>query len=197
MNIDFSINGIWTTLSLLGLVYLIFWRAGVLASDWFRDKMFELRDDLFDEATDGLMDFDNPAYGVLRTTMNGYIRYCHKLSLLHMLMLAFFVSKSVDGNGIFSQKWKDVTRNLDPKVFKKIEEYRKQMELLVITYLILASPIVSIILLFVALIVFIFTSLKVSGKKFFTQMAEIVSGSSRVQPFLRNIDDSAYSSGAL
>jgi hypothetical protein len=66
-------------ISILGLVYLIFWVYRGYKVDSFRQKMFYLRNELFDDAARGEIDFSHPSYQILRTTMNGFIRFAHKL----------------------------------------------------------------------------------------------------------------------
>jgi len=52
--------------------------------DCYRQKMFAVRDELFDYAADGHISFDDPAYVLLRSQMNGMIRYGHQLTLFRM-----------------------------------------------------------------------------------------------------------------
>lgn len=48
--------------------------------------MFALRDELFDYAASGKISFSHPAYRLLRQSMNGYIRYAHRLSFFRLLL---------------------------------------------------------------------------------------------------------------
>lgn len=48
--------------------------------DSFRQKMFVVRDELFDYAASGKIEFNDPAYRLLRQSMNGHIRYAHQLT---------------------------------------------------------------------------------------------------------------------
>jgi hypothetical protein len=54
--------------------------------DSFRQKMFGIRDELFDYAADGNISFDHPAYVSLRRQMNGFIRYAHHMTAFRILM---------------------------------------------------------------------------------------------------------------
>jgi len=56
--------------------------------DAFRDDMFALRDELFALAQDGQLSFHAPAYGLLRTTLNGFIRYGHRTNIISFLIFA-------------------------------------------------------------------------------------------------------------
>lgn len=73
----------YSALFLLLLVFLILRR--MYREDRFRQNMFALRDELFDYALSGKISFDHPAYTILRTSMNGMIRFAHRVTLTHML----------------------------------------------------------------------------------------------------------------
>lgn len=55
--------------------------------DGFRQKMFSIRDEMFDYAADGNISFDHPAYIMLRHQMNGFIRHGHQLTVFRCLMM--------------------------------------------------------------------------------------------------------------
>src|ERR1700733_5370308 len=67
------------------LVMLLVWRAEQRI-DLFRQKMFTIRDELFDFAGGGGIDFQHPAYQLLRNSMNGFIRYAHRLTFFQLSM---------------------------------------------------------------------------------------------------------------
>jgi len=66
----------------LAAVLLKFWAEARL--DSFRQEMFALRDELFDYAASGKVGFDEPAYRLLRRSMNGFIRYAHQLTFFRL-----------------------------------------------------------------------------------------------------------------
>lgn len=79
-----STFGVW----LLALLALFLFRE--YRVDRFRQRIFEVRDELFDYAAEGKISFDDPAYGALRGLLNSYIRFAHRLSLtrtVSMLLL--------------------------------------------------------------------------------------------------------------
>lgn len=65
---------------------LLFFGGRDFRNDSLRQKLFALRDELFDYAADGNIDFGDPAYWLLRNFLNGTIRFAHKFSLLRLLM---------------------------------------------------------------------------------------------------------------
>jgi hypothetical protein len=56
--------------------------------DLFREKLFELRDGLFDQAAAGKLSFDEPAYLMLRSEINASIYSAHMLTFGHLLWFA-------------------------------------------------------------------------------------------------------------
>jgi hypothetical protein len=64
---------------------LIFKILPMFRLDCFRQSMFTVRDELFDYAAAGNIDFADPAYILLRRQMNGMIRYGHQLTLFRAL----------------------------------------------------------------------------------------------------------------
>src|SRR5437667_11487736 len=76
-----GLTALSTTLSLLALWALFHWLYRDYRVDLFRQRMFTLRDQLFDIAASGRIAFDDPAYGKLRSMINGYIRFAHRINL--------------------------------------------------------------------------------------------------------------------
>jgi hypothetical protein len=134
-------TAVLSMISILALCYLIFWlfrRTGVAR---FRQEMFFLRDGLFDEARDGLIDFNHPAYGYLRMTMNGFIRFGHRLTLWQLLFTWLLIGKP-DTTRLLGTKssWAYVSRDLNGPVLKRLNEYRSRMAFIVVKHLLLSFP---------------------------------------------------------
>lgn len=131
-------------LSLMGIMFLMLWLYKDFATDSFRQGMFALRDRLFDEAAGGLIDFDHPSYGLLRGTMNGYIRFGHRLRLLETIIFIIFARKDADvisDKYSFDKRWKTATLGMESKVVERLNNYRIHMNRMVLKHLILGSPI--------------------------------------------------------
>ena len=73
-----------SALALLMVVFFV-WRAH-LRTDEFRQRMFAIRDEIFDYASSGHIDFEHPAYQLLRNSMNGFIRYAHRLTFFQLML---------------------------------------------------------------------------------------------------------------
>ncbi len=116
--------------------------------DRFREKMFSLRDEFFDEAMKENINFNDYAYGLLRNTMNGFIRYAHRVSFFDCLVKNIFLnSKSKTCHEFcFSKKWKKATTSIDKRKAEIFNKYREKMQVLVFFHILLNSPILSILL---------------------------------------------------
>jgi len=81
MNEALIIDTLMTGFGLLLLWILIFWLVPDYRVDAVRQKLFSIRDSLFDEAAAGKISFDDPSYRMLREQINNFIRVAHKLNL--------------------------------------------------------------------------------------------------------------------
>lgn len=127
---------------LLGFIF-IFWLYQDYRVDSFRQKMFHLRDDLFDEARKNNLPFDSDAYGILRSTINGAIRFGHKLSLWQMI--TFLLLVKVDSKSIekpFSERLDSSLKGLSQEQAKIIRNYHEALNFLRVEHMLLSSPIV-------------------------------------------------------
>ena len=139
LSLSFGLLCLWIALFYLYRDYCV---------DAFRQRVFALRDQLFDEAAEGLIDFDHPAYGLLRKTMNGYLRFGHKLTFTQTFIL-FFVTRKARKNleaRSFEHKLKRVSDTLPKEVRERVEFYHIQMHNLLIKHMLKSSPILLFIM---------------------------------------------------
>ncbi len=80
-------NELVSAISLAALALFLFVPYNAYRVDRLRQKIFALRDELFDDARDGRIRFDSEAYGATRSLLNGVIRYSHRISFAKMLTL--------------------------------------------------------------------------------------------------------------
>jgi len=73
-------------------VLFVVWPETIVHRD--RQRLFLIRDDLFAAAEDGKIGFSDKAYKLTRDTINANIRYLHKTSLVHVLILLIFRPRS-------------------------------------------------------------------------------------------------------
>lgn len=75
-------------LLLLALALFIYGPWQTFWEDWGRQRLFEIRDNLFDLAADGLIKFDDEEYKTIRNSYNSAIRFMHELTWPRLLYLA-------------------------------------------------------------------------------------------------------------
>lgn len=54
-------------------------------TDLLRYRLFIARDKLFKQAQEGAIEFNSPAYGMTRTTINGMLRFAHEVNIFRIL----------------------------------------------------------------------------------------------------------------
>lgn len=64
--------------------------------DLLRCRLFVLRDKLFEYAENGEIDFDDPAYRLTRTLLNGSLRFAHRLTFADVMIASRFHRKNPD-----------------------------------------------------------------------------------------------------
>lgn len=127
-------------LSLAGLLMLLrLYRD--YSVDRFRQDLFALRDEMFDFAAAGGVEFGHPAYGMLRLTMNGFVRWADGLHLLQIVLL-LLVSPREDWrrDDGFQSTWRRSLLELDSETQARMNEYRDRMHRIVAQYVLFRSP---------------------------------------------------------
>lgn len=141
-------------LTLTGCWILYHWLYKEYAVDKFRQDIFALRDELFVEASDGLIDFNHPAYTTLRRMMNGSIRFSHRINLLGILLFALQIRTSPclkDSKYSFDTRMDNVSADLLPHTKKRLKYYRKQIDKMLMWHIVRTSPL--LILFFITVTV--------------------------------------------
>jgi hypothetical protein len=73
-------------IALLALWVLLFVCVREYRVDALRQRLFAIRDELFDYAAEGNIDFDNNAYAFSRELLNGMIRFAHRISFSRLVL---------------------------------------------------------------------------------------------------------------
>lgn len=125
--------------------------------DGFRQRMFSVRDEVFDYAADGNIAFNHPAYVLLRRQMNGFIRYGHQLTVFRCLMTV--VARKVSGDepqGLWFAEWQKALATIEnDSVRKQMEEFHNRGMMLAIRRLLFGSPLLWLMtLLFMVQMIF-------------------------------------------
>lgn len=119
--------------------------------DHFRQRMFALRDELFDFAADGHVKFDERAYVLLRNLMNGTIRYAHNLTPYRTVMSFLRWKCLSDGPAnAWSQAWEQALKGIeDTETRTQLENFHSRGTMLVVSQLVLSPGLLITILPFV------------------------------------------------
>lgn len=134
------------TICLIFLILLFMKLVPIYRLDSFRQTMFKVRDELFDYAADGHISFNDPAYKLLRQSMNGYIRYAHQITFFR-LCCTFFIWKYTEQARPFkwTEAWDKAFANINnPEVQDKITEFHLRSINLVMLRIVIGSPILLI-----------------------------------------------------
>ena len=132
-----------TLLSLIVLIFVMFSLWPGQRMDIFRQQMFALRDELFDFALEGGIEFDNPAYTQLRELMNGFIRYAHNLTPYRTLMFYLrWKCTSLEPERGWAEAWeRALSEHTEKDTRAKLEEFHSRASMLAFSYLILSPGI--------------------------------------------------------
>lgn len=161
--------------------------------DSYRQEVFCLRDDLFDFAASGNIDFKHPAYCVLRRKMNGYIRFSHRITLLDMLVIGCMAGisniKKSQYQTIFEKQFEVSLATLDESVSEKLMKYNSKSRYLLLRYLIFSSPVLSAVVFLTVLPLGVFCAFC------YSRIKELVTKLAMIQ--IKNIESEAFSLGKL
>lgn len=74
-----------SVISLAAIGVMLFFLYNTFRVESIRQRIFSLRDELFDEALKGNISFNSQAYIATRSMLNGVIRYSHRISFARMI----------------------------------------------------------------------------------------------------------------
>ena len=118
---------IWIDLALLYLIVFVLYRK--YRVDALRHRLFVVRGGLFDYALANGLAFNDPAYVMLRDTINGTLRFAHKISVTRFLVLSAAV-RWFDCTGMvtnYERQWQEALgRVAVPEHRRKIVELHDQ-----------------------------------------------------------------------
>jgi hypothetical protein len=125
--------------------------------DCFRQKMFQVRDELFDYAADGNIAFDDPAYILLRVQMNAMIRYGHQITLFRALVTSGIRWVSGNEHSLpWYDSWEKSLANLkNDEVRRKMAEFHERSNTVAAKHLIGGSVVLWAALAIAAMVLFL------------------------------------------
>ena len=138
-----------SVISLLALWVVYCWIYRDYRVDLFRQRLFELRDRVFDFARSGQLSFDHPAYGILRSTINGFIRFGHRFGVLQIVLFVSIIRRrdfQDAGELQFHDRWRNAIADLPESTRDKLNHFMLDMQLIVGDQLLFTSPMLVITL---------------------------------------------------
>lgn len=123
-------NIILFDIMILSLLYFWMHLRPTYLVDKFRENVLALRDEMFIDAADNHLAFDLLGYQFLRQTMNGYIRFGHRLTLLHVVLISF-VTPGLN----FQEGWEKALSTASPSQRELLGKYLDRLNAIVMQYL--------------------------------------------------------------
>lgn len=129
----------------LGTLWALFFLLKAYRVEALRDRLFAVRQELFDYARLGGVEFSDPAYATLRQLMNSLIRFAHQLTFFRVGLGSAWVS---DDPSPALEEWKQAVSKLPPEHQEKLEEIHAKALRLVVRHLVTGSPFAIVVGLF-------------------------------------------------
>ena len=134
------------------LVFMLLYAAWPkVVVDTIRQRIFEIRDELFDMAVEGWIGFNDPVYIRFRRTANALIRFCHKASWPRIFCLV--LTMRVGGA---KREYVPIHENIHGGRFlrDKIRRMETEMLLLVLKAIYIRSPLLLLLTPLVVILAF-------------------------------------------
>jgi hypothetical protein len=112
----------------------------------FRQKVFALRDELFDKAASGKIPYNHKGYGRLRLTMNGAIRFAEDISFGQVILMSYF-NRNSPLLETYKNEFDKEIEGLPAKEKKVIISFQERLDDLLIEYFLTISPMMVFILI--------------------------------------------------
>lgn len=152
------INEIVNTTLFWVIIFVGYWwfvRVNVrLSLAELRHQLFKVRGKLFDRGYELGIDFDSDAYGIARTTLNGLLRFAHKLSFPQILLMVLVSKKYLGG-----EESSNYQKSLDTALEKLPAEQKELIKAVlhdankaVLLYVVKTSLVLNVVLIPMALI---------------------------------------------
>lgn len=151
------------------LLIFLLWHLGVrpYLLDRFREELFILRDDLFDYAAAGNIDFDDPNYGAVREWLNGSIRLAHRFGPIDTLVMTMFGRVAERDHPEIKEWKKRIEQIADGTHGAKLQEIIKRSFVIIGKNAVKRSPILWVLVTVGFILALIYSTIKalsLSGK---------------------------------
>lgn len=131
-----------TLVSLAGLFWLAYFGFRAYRVDKFRHQLFTLRAELFDLGSKGEIAFDQAAYSQLRGTLNGFLRFADRLSIVSYFLITRDLHRMLESGQavLVKSEWESNVETLEPGVAVQLRDIRARMHVAVFEQIIFSSP---------------------------------------------------------
>ena len=175
---------------LLGvLILFLIWHFGVrpYLLERFRSDLFDLRDELFDYAADGNIDFEDSRYGTLRMWLNALIRMAHRVTFLDTIVTTQVTNIDPESSPVAEKRLDRLEMMFEGEEGEDLRYFAIRSLKISIKYFVLRSPLMWLVLaLGTVLIIF-----HIIGKGLRSTVNSIVGS------FGRRIEDQVRLSGGV
>jgi hypothetical protein len=137
---------IFSLISLALIWVFFFWVYRDYCVEDFRQKVFALRDELFDTAASEKIPFNHKGYGRLRLTMNGAIRFAEDISFGQVILMSYF-NRNSPLLETYKNEFDREIKSLPVQEKKIVIDFQERLDDLLIEYLLTISPMMFFILM--------------------------------------------------
>lgn len=152
-------NALLAIILFIGIWYIWFVDYKKYLNDSTRQRLFEIRDELFSAAEAGKVDFDNPLYCMTRTTLNGAIRYTHQLSGMHFIFTMILGHNDIKNSPQlkeYQERWESAFSKVESESQKKlILKTQKEMHLTIFFHIVRGSLVLRLLTIMLVLFLII------------------------------------------
>lgn len=151
------------SLVFIWLIYRYGWREYRIEK--VRQDLFALRQELFDFAAKGNVAFDDPVYTGFRNTLNGLIRFSHRITFLRFVLAVIILEfGSPPKHQNHYLQWKEIAEALPGDKKNAIMNIHERMSQEIVWHMISVSPILPLLILLAILVILVSYFLAVFGR---------------------------------
>lgn len=116
--------------------------------DSLRERLFFLRQKLFNLALEGQISFDDPAYAYLRVRLNSMIRFGHRFTVARLVIISLLRRRSCefDDANQYEARWKEALQRLTPEQQEVLLSIHDDALVIAVRHMLSGSPVLLVIL---------------------------------------------------
>ncbi len=138
-------NVVGSIISLAGLWVLFHWPYRRYRQELLRERLFAARAELFDLAADGLIEFDHPAYVMLRNTANGFLNGAASFGTMDVISSLRRIDDEQASR--WRERWESALAGARDPAREKIHEIRTRVNYAIVDHLVFCSFVLAITVL--------------------------------------------------